>query len=276
MHLHVNDFRKEYPMQISRNKPNLAVIALAVTAVLAGCDSGVVRSVQDVANQDVANQDVTNQGVVSSDPSGDERPVVLPTADTGASDGNGGDSGLVVGSPDTSYDFLRLAGDTECLTVNQAGNYQLIGSYVSSDSQVVSEDLSGFARVGAIADGSVSVISVGDNGISLQLNETTIAAIPISVGEQTTTHYLSAIPTTTEKPIIVARQTQDWCAYVLYGSNGSCASVTNSEISDGQTLSITATSSASVIGPNGDEIVISSRNCELDNPQNIPVLQFGG
>ncbi len=256
-------------MRIFSNKSDVAkaVVAMAAAVALVGCDSGVLES----------EGDNTNLENVSSDPSGTGNPAMpaaSPTGGSGAPD-NEADSGLVVGSPDTTYDILRLAGDSECLTVNEAGNYQLIGSYLDSESQLVSEDLSGFVSIGSSVDSSVSVISMGDNGVSLQINETTIAAIPIRVGDQTTTQYLSAIPATTPKPIIVARQTEDWCAYVIYGSNGSCASVTNSEIRNGQTVTIMAAASASVIGPNGEEIAISSRNCELDNPQNVPVLQVG-
>ena len=261
-------------MRIFSNKSDIAkpVAAMAVAFGLMGCGSGGSE----------LDGDSTGLESVSSDPlgaSGSDNPLM--SADSPADDAGEpvndatGELGLAVGSPDTSYDFLRLAGDSECLTVNEAGNYQLIGSFLDSESRLVSEDLSGFATIGSSVDSSVSVISVGDTGVSLQVNETTIAAIPISVGDQTTTQYLSAIPATTPKPVIVARQTQEWCAYVIYGSNGSCASVTNSEVTDGQTVTITAAVSASVIGPNGDEIAISARNCELDNPQNVPVLQVG-
>jgi hypothetical protein len=258
-------------MRIFSNKSDVAnaVVAMAVALTLVGCDSGAIEP--EAENTGLEN--------VSSDPSDADNPANPAASPTGESGEPGnevtGGSGLVVGSPDTTYEFLRLAGDSECLTVNEAGNYQLIGSYLDSDSQLVSEDLSGFATVGSTVDSSVSVISLGDNGISLQVNETTIAAIPMNVGDQTTTQYLSAIPATTPKPVIVARQTQEWCAYVIYGSNGSCASVTNSRVSDGQTVTIMAAASASIIGSNGDEITISSRNCELDNPQNITVMQVG-
>ncbi len=278
-------------MRTFRQKSDFAkpALAMAVALALVGCGS---------ESSELEGDDTDLQSTESAPPAADgpfmspdtptndvdepaDDPADVPAdgpADVPAdvpADAPTGDTGLAVGSLDTSYEFLRLAGDSECLNVNETGNYQLVGSYIDGESRVVSENLSGFATIDSAADSRVSVISVGDSGISLQVNETTIAAVALSAGDQTITHYVSAIPETTSRPIIVARQTEDWCAYVIYGSDGSCASVTSSTISDGQTTTILAAATATVIGPDGDEIAISAQGCELDNPQGIPVLQVG-
>ncbi len=256
-----------------------AALAIAISSLISGCDG-------DGASLDAGSDEQT---VFNTEPTGTDDQT-LPTDATGSDSGGSGSDpadvnpptgdspdgpGLATGSPDTQYDLIRLAGDSECLNVNETANYQLVGSFLNDQSQLVSEDLSGFANISG-AEGTVSVISIGDSGISLQLNEVTVAAIPISVGDQTTTQYLSAIPASTQRPVIVGRQTQDWCAYILYGVDGTCASVANSSTDDGQTLTITATASASATGSNGSMATISLRGCELNNPQDIPVMQIGG
>jgi len=188
--------------------------------------------------------------------------VVTQTADNGSSN-----TPLSIGSPDNDYFLTQIEGNN-CLAVGEDASFLLTGTYFDEGFNVVKENLSGLATVTRSNGAPVEILSVGDSGIALRMNQTGIAELSYSTSNISLSQIIGAIDSSISRPVILERQLENRCTFMLFGQNNSCATVSGGR-SDGSGSSFVSLGNSEGIA--SDE-TLSIDNCVLQNPNNIPVI----
>jgi len=211
-----------------------------------------------------------------------------------------------------NYTDIQLSTSSNCLSIGMPTTFQVIGDTTISSNEQVTHNLSGQVSVNSDSPGNLSLVASDSTGIYLSMNEQDIVAMEIVAGDTTLTHYIGAIPDTVARPVVLAKQTANWCSFIVF-ERDNCTSITNTTSSPnlvaGQTsldkdlsgTSITAgqtvvdTSSAGTTISVGGEVLIDAPSnqwlsengivdsvssdggltvsgCTLSNPENIPVI----
>jgi len=194
------------------------------------------------------------------------------------------------------YTDIQLSVSSNCLSVGVPVTFQVTGDTSTSAAQLVTHNLSGQVTVNTDSSGHLSVLASDSTGIHLNMSEQDIAQLQIVAGDTTLTHYVGAISDDVERPVVLAKQTENWCSFIVFEQDN-CTSITNpvssTSVNAGQTIVDTSPSGTSIsidgevlvdtesaqwVFENGtqDSVSIPSglsvNGCTLDNPENIPVL----
>jgi len=108
--------------------------------------------------------------------------------------------------------------------------FQVIGDTTNASNLQVTHNLSGQVSVNSDSPGNLSLVASDSTGIYLSMNEQDIVAMDIVAGDTTLTHYIGAIPDTVVRPVVLAKQTANWCSFIVFEQDN-CTSITNTAAS---------------------------------------------
>jgi len=213
-----------------------------------------------------------------------------------------------------TYDYfdVALSSSTNCLSVGVPASFQITGNTTNAMSEQVTHNLSGQVSINTDSPDSLSLVANDSTGIYLNMNNQDIVEMDIVAGDTTLTHFVGAIPSSVERPVVLAKQTAGWCSFIVFEQDN-CTSITNTTpginvttdqltvdsssggatVTMGQTV-VDTSSAGSSVTVDGELLIDTQSNqwlseggvvdsvsshsgltvsgCTLNNPENIPVI----
>jgi len=212
-----------------------------------------------------------------------------------------------------NYTDIELSASSNCLSIGAPTQFQVTGNTTNDLNELVTHNLSGQVALQSGSPSNLSVVANDGTGIYLNMSEQDIVQMQIVAGDTTLTHFVGALPDTVVRPVVLAKQTADWCSFIVFEQDN-CTSITNTSsaidvdngqasinsslggtcITAGQTV-IDASAAGTGITIDGELLVDTASNqwvsqggmvdfvsdagglsvsgCTLSNPENIPVIR---
>jgi len=214
----------------------------------------------------------------------------------------------------SAYDYtdIELSASSNCLSVGVPTAFQITGNTTNAMSEAVTHNLSGQVSVNSDSTGNLNLVANNSAGIYLNMTEQDIIEMEIVAGDTTLTHYVGALPSSVARPVVLAKQTANWCSFIFFEQDN-CTSITNTteaySVNAGQAsvetspLGTTVTAGQTVVDTSsagttisvGGEVLIDTvsnqwvseegvidsvsihsgvtvNGCNLNNPAGIPVI----
>lgn len=138
-----------------------------------------------------------------------------------------------------NYTDIKLSTSSNCLSIGMPTTFQVTGITTDSLNQPVTHNLTGQVSISSNSPGNLSLIGSDSTGVFLTMNEQDIVEVEIVAGDTTLTHYVGAIPETVARPVVLTKQTANWCSFIVFEQD-SCTSITNTSTSTSTGAELTA------------------------------------
>jgi len=211
-----------------------------------------------------------------------------------------------------NYSDIELSVSSNCLSIGMPTTFQVTGNTTNSTNELVTHNLSGQVSISSDSPGNLSLVASDSTGVYLNMNEQDIVEMEMVAGDTTLTHFVGAIPDSVARPVVLAKQTANWCSFIVFEQDN-CTSITNTTpgtsliagqttldtglggttLNAGQTV-VDSSSAGTTISVGGDVLIDAPSNqwvsengmvdsvsshsgltvsgCTLSNPENIPVI----